>query len=65
MADKEFEDELSIDIDVFVKDGEVFEVQYKGETVRARVNDYDVEFPCIAHGLKTDTDGEIYMEIIV
>lgn len=59
------EDELGIDIDVFVKDGEVFEVHYKGQPIRARVNDYDVEFPCVANGLRKDEDGEMYLEIIV
>lgn len=69
MANEEFDepedDGLDIDIDVFVKDGEVFEVQVKGTPVRARVNDYDVEFPCVANGLHKDEDGEFYLEIIV
>ena len=63
--DDTIEDELDIDIDVFVKDGEVFEVQRNGVTIRARVNDYDVEFPCAAHSLKKDADGDFYTETIV
>lgn len=59
------EDELGVEIDIFVKEGEVFQVQQRGVEVRARVLDYDVDFPCIAHSLKKDADGEFYMEIIV
>lgn len=59
------EDELGIDIDIFLRDGEVFEVHQNGKVVRARVLDYDVDFPCIAHSLNKDEDGEFYMEIIV
>lgn len=52
-------------ITVFVRDGEVFEVQYNNQTVRALVCDYDVEFPCVANNLQKDADGEFYLEIIV
>lgn len=58
-------DELGIDIEVFVKGGEVFQVCHKGQPVRARVYDYDIVFPCTAAALGTDTDGELFMETIV
>jgi len=53
------------EIEVVVQYGEVTQVFYQGKEVRALVRDYDVEFPCIAHGLKKDTDGDFYMEIVV
>jgi hypothetical protein len=56
-------DELPIT--VFIRNGSVTEVQYNNVPVRALVCDYDVEFPCVAHGLNKDADGEYYMEIIV
>lgn len=59
------EDELGIDIEVYVKDGEVYAVHKNGEPARARVIDYDVTFPVVAHGLRKDADGEFYTETIV
>lgn len=66
MANEEvYDDELGIDIEVFVKEGEVFQVSVKGQPARARVFDYDVTFPCTASSLKVDTDGDHYIETIV
>lgn len=59
------DDTLGIAIEVFIKDGECFSVTYNGKEVRARVIDYDVTFPCTAHGLGLDAEGEYYMETIV
>lgn len=68
MAVDEFEPEeptLGIPIEVFVKEGTVLEVRYNGEQVRAIVNDYDIEFPCVANNIRRDADGELYMEQLV
>lgn len=58
-------DILDIGIEVFVKDGCVFEVRMNGEPVRAIVNDYDIDFPCVANNVRRDADGELYMEQLV
>lgn len=58
-------DDLGIDTEVFVQNGEVIEVRQGGKQIRARVVDYDVQFPCVAHGLKVDSENNYYMEIIV
>lgn len=58
-------DEHGIDIVVLIKHGEVFEVQYRGELTRAKVRDYDVQFPAVAHSVAKDADGEFYLETIV
>lgn len=52
-------------ITVFVRHGEVFQVQYNNQEVRAVVCDYDVDFPCVANNLNKDDNGEYYKEIIV
>ena len=66
MAPEDFiEDELGIDIEVIVDEGEVTQVFYKGKDARAVVRDYDVEFPCVAHSLKKDDEGNFYTETIV
>lgn len=53
------------DITIFVEDGEVFQVQYKGEITRARVIDYDVEFPMPAGNISQDEEGRYFLDIIV
>lgn len=58
-------DEHLSDIEVVVENGEVVQVLYKGEEVRAVVRDYDVDFPCVAHSIQKDEEGKFYMEIIV
>lgn len=64
-ANEEETDELGIDLEVFVKDGQITEVRKNGVQVRARVIDYDVEFPCVANALKLDSENNLYMEFIV
>lgn len=59
------EERLGLDIEVVISEGEVTAVYYKGEPVRALVRDYDVAFPCVAHNLAKDDEGNFYMEIIV
>lgn len=56
---------LGISIEVFVKDGCVTEVRVDGNQARAIVNDYDIEFPCVANNVRRDEDGELYMEQLV
>ena len=56
---------LEIGIEVFVHDGCVTEVRLNGEQVRAIVNDYDIDFPCVANNVRKDEDGVFYMEQIV
>lgn len=67
MASEEqvYEDDLGIEIEVYIKEGECFQVNYKGVPTRARVIDYDVVFPCVASNLKQDSDGDMYMETVV
>lgn len=52
-------------ITIFLKDGMVTEVQYNDVPVRARVCNYDVDFPCPAAALSKDSEGKYYMDIIV
>lgn len=58
-------DVLDISIEVFVKDGCVIEVRQDGKQIRAIVNDYDIDFPCVANMVRRDEDGELYMEQLV
>jgi hypothetical protein len=58
-------DVLNISIEVFVKDGCVIEVRQDGKQIRAIVNDYDIDFPCVANNVRKDEDGEFYMEQLV
>jgi len=57
--------EITPDIEIIIQDGEVTQVFFKDVEVRALVRNYDVEFPCVAHGLGQDEDGDYYMETIV
>lgn len=65
MHNEPYEDDLNIDIEVCVVDGVVTNVRYKGEDARARVYDFDVQFPCVAAGLQRNEDGEFYTETVV
>lgn len=60
-----YEDDHGIDIEVFIKDGECFQVNYRGVEVHAKVHDYDVEFPCTAAKLSKDEDGDYFSTTII